>query len=57
MALLCLLIGSTLTFEYKLPDYFFVTGYSLLIFKAVLSLIYDIKTYFKQKNYDRVFDL
>ena len=57
MATGCLLIGSTLIFEYKLPDYFFVTGSSLFLFKAVLSLICDIKTYIEQKTYDRVFDL
>ena len=57
MATLCLLIGSTLTFENKLPDYFFVSGSSLFLFKALLTLFRDINTYYKEKDYERIFDL
>ena len=40
-----LLIGSSLTFETKLPDYFYLVGSSLFFIKALLSFIDSCNTY------------
>jgi hypothetical protein len=51
-----LLTGSILSFEYELPDYFFIVGSSLFLFKALLSLFMEIyiKNYKKYTNYEDI---
>ena len=38
-----LLVGSILTFRNELPDYFYLTGTSLFLLKALLGLFYKIR--------------
>lgn len=40
-----LLAGSSLTFENKIPDYFYLVGSSLFFIKALLSFAYMCKNY------------
>ena len=54
-----LFVGSVLTFENALPDYFYMVGTSLFLIKALISFATDIKNYGNSKNYeyDRIFDV
>lgn len=54
LATLCLFIGSLLTFERELPDYFYMTGTTLFLVKSLISLYYDIKNRNKRIFYDEL---
>jgi len=43
LATLCLLIGSSLTFDKNLPDYFFLIGTILFFINSCIRLIDEIK--------------
>lgn len=46
-----LLVGSILTFRNELPDYFYLTGTSLFLVKALLGLFHKIKN-IRRHNYE-----
>ena len=46
-----LLIGSILTFRNELPDYFYLTGTSLFLVKAIIGFSNKVKNR-KNKNYE-----
>ena len=53
-----LFIGSVLTFNKELPDYFYMVGTSLFLVKALISFGTDINNYnYKDYEYDRIFDV
>lgn len=56
MATGCLFVGSVLTYMNELPDYFYMAGTSLFLFKAILSLYNDIKI-FKRRDYEPLFNI
>ena len=51
-----LFVGSVLTFEKELPDYFYMTGTSLFLLKALIGLGTDIKNY-EQNKYDPLYSV
>lgn len=51
-----LFVGSVLTFEKELPDYFYMTGTSLFLLKAFIGLGTDIKNY-EQNKYDPLYSV
>lgn len=48
LATLCLLIGSILTFNFEIADYFYTSGTSLFFVKSILCLVKEIQD--KNKN-------
>ena len=55
MATGSLFVGSILTYNNELPDYFYMAGTSLFLLKAIITLFSSIKEY-RRRNYDMVFD-
>ena len=48
-----LLTGSILTFDYKIPDYFYLCGTSLFLIKSIISFIQEYK---KQREMKKIYD-
>ena len=57
LATLSLTIGSVLTFNSNLPDYFFLAGTSLFFLNSIIKLVDNIIEYRKRYLYAPVFDL
>lgn len=51
MATSLLLIGSCLSFEKNLPDYFFVAGTAMFFINSVICLIDKIKKYKEYESF------
>ena len=55
MATGCLFVGSILTYNNELPDYFYMAGTSLFLLKSIITLFSSIKEY-RRRNYEMVFE-
>lgn len=56
LATTSLFVGSVLTFENELPDYFYMVGTSLFLINSVLSLFEAIDTY-NHRDYEPLFEV
>ena len=48
----CLFVGSVLTFDKSLPDYFYMIGTTLFLIKSILCLFEEINKKKRRSLYD-----
>jgi hypothetical protein len=56
LATTSLFIGSTLTFQNDLPDYFYIVGTGLFLLNSIINLC-DAVEKFRHRNYEPLFNV